>query len=230
MCSIILRVSPTGVEIAANRDEMIDRPWDAPAEHWPGIIGGRDRLAGGTWLGLNRHGVVAALLNRHGSLGPAPGKRSRGELPLAMLAHRSAAAAAEAAAALDAGLYRSFNLVIADGTGAYLARGLEAGPVACAPLPEAVTMITAGEPNDLASPRIARHLPRFAAAPFTDWGTLLGDSEGEDSALDIAPRHGFGTVCACLLSLPRAGRARFLFAAGRPSQTNFTEIATDRSS
>jgi hypothetical protein len=224
MCSIILRVGPAGVEIAANRDEMIDRPWEPPAEHWPGIVGGRDRLAGGTWLGLNRHGVVAALLNRHGSLGPAAGKHSRGELPLAMLAHHSAAAAAKAAASLDAGRYRSFNLVIADAAGAYLARGLETGRVDCTPLPAGVTMITAGEPNDLASPRIARHLPRFAAAPFTDWGTLLGDTAGGDAALDIAPRHGFGTVCACLLTLAQAAPARFLFAAGRPSQTPFTEI------
>jgi hypothetical protein len=224
MCSIVLRVAAACVEIAANRDERLDRPWEPPGEHWPGIVGGRDTLAGGTWLGLNRHGVVAALLNRHGSLGPAAGKRSRGELPLAMLAHRTAAAAADAAAALDAGLYRSFNLVIADAAGAYLARGLEAGLADVTPLPAGVTMITSGEPNDLASPRIARHLPRFAAAPFTDWGTLLGDSEGGDAALDIAPRHGFGTVCACLLALAHAAPARFLFAAGRPSQTPFTEI------
>jgi uncharacterized protein with NRDE domain len=224
MCSIILRVTEGGVEIAANRDEMIDRPWDPPGEHWPGIVGGRDTLAGGTWLGLNRHGVVAALLNRHGSLGPAAGKHSRGELPLAMLAHHSAAAAAKAAAPLDAGRYRSFNLVIADAAGAYLARGLEAGAVDCAPLPAGVTMITSGEPNDLTSPRIARHLTRFAATPFADWGELLGDTEGEDAALDISRHSGFGTVCACLLALPRLAPARFLFAAGRPSQTPFTEI------
>ena len=54
-------------------------------------------------MGVNRHGVVAAVLNRPGSLGPAPGKRSRGELPLLALEHDLAAAAAAAIAALDAG-------------------------------------------------------------------------------------------------------------------------------
>ena len=46
-------------------------------------------------MALNRHGVMAAVLNRHGSLGPAPGKRSRGELPLLALRETSAKAAAE---------------------------------------------------------------------------------------------------------------------------------------
>ncbi len=111
--------------IAANRDEMAGRPWDPPAEYWPGIFGGRDRLGGGTWAALNRHGVFAALLNREGTLGPAPGKASRGTLPLLALAHRNAAAAAKALMRFDTSNYRSFNLVIADLGGAFLLRGLE---------------------------------------------------------------------------------------------------------
>ena len=92
--------------LAANRDEMIDRPWLAPARHWPDrpeITAGQDSLAGGTWIGINDHGVVAAILNGHGALGPAEGYRSRGELPLEVLDHADAAAAAEAAAASGRG-------------------------------------------------------------------------------------------------------------------------------
>jgi hypothetical protein len=226
MCSIILRVADTGVQIAANRDEMLARPWAPPAQYWPGIVGGRDTLAGGTWLAINRHGVVAALLNRHGTLGPAAGKRSRGDLPLAMLAYATAADAADAARSLDAGLYRSFNLVIADATGAWLASGLQAGAPHVEPLAPGVTMITSGPPNDMASPRIARHLPHFTAAPFAQWGTLLGATAAGDTELDIAPRNGFGTVCACLLALPKSGPATFHFAAGRPSRTPFQPVTT----
>jgi hypothetical protein len=97
MCSIILRLTPEGTYLAANRDELIRRAWDPPAPHWPdhpGIIAGRDNTAGGTWMGLNEHGVMAAILNRHGSLGPAPGKLSRGELPLLALKYSTAAEAA----------------------------------------------------------------------------------------------------------------------------------------
>ena len=106
MCSIILRISPEGVFIGANRDEMVARAWELPAEYWPGIIGGRDILGGGTWMALNRHGVMAAVLNRQGSLGPAPGKHSRGALPLLALRETSAEAAAERLSQLDAGTYR----------------------------------------------------------------------------------------------------------------------------
>ena len=85
MCSIVLRISETGVLIGANRDEMLARAWDPPGQYWPalpGVVAGRDRTAGGTWLGMNRQGMVAAVLDRKGTLGPAAGKRSRGELVL----------------------------------------------------------------------------------------------------------------------------------------------------
>src|ERR1700686_106624 len=120
MCTVVLLIRPGQdwpLVLAANRDEMLHRAWDPPAAYWPDrpdLIGGRDRSGGGTWMGINGAGVVAAVLNRPGSLGPAAGKRSRGELPLAALAHNSADAAAAAIAALDAGAWRSFNLVLAD--------------------------------------------------------------------------------------------------------------------
>ena len=93
MCTVVVLIRPAHawpLVLAANRDEMLNRAWDPPAGHWPdrpGIIAGRDRSGGGTWMGVNRDGVVAAVLNRPGSLGPAAGKRSRGELPLLALEH-----------------------------------------------------------------------------------------------------------------------------------------------
>lgn len=63
MCTVVALVRPGRVLLAANRDERIDRPWDPPAEYWPGILGGRDRTAGGTWMALNKAGVVATVLN-----------------------------------------------------------------------------------------------------------------------------------------------------------------------
>ena len=213
MCSIILRIGPDGVFIGANRDEMVNRPWEMPADYWPGVIGGRDSLAGGTWMALNRHGVMAAVLNRTGTLGPAPGKKSRGELPLLALDHATAGAAAAALTGLDAGAYRSFNLVVADSSEAFLVRGLETGPADISPLGNGVTMITSGEPNDLQMPRIARHLPRFQATPFSEWGALLADrGDGRQSALNIPARSGFGTVCASMISLPRHGAPEWRFA------------------
>jgi uncharacterized protein with NRDE domain len=83
--------------VAANRDEQYDRPSAAPGllEHSPKIIAGRDLRAGGTWLGVNEHGVLAAMLNRRVNSHnvPFPGARSRGLLCMDLLARRSAAEA-----------------------------------------------------------------------------------------------------------------------------------------
>jgi hypothetical protein len=218
---------------AANRDEMLARPWQPPAAHWPdhpGIIGGLDTLAGGTWLAVNAHRMVAGVLNRTGSLGPAAGKRSRGDLPLMALAHDSATAAATTAATWNGGDWRSFNLVIADPTDAYFIRGTGEGPVQVTRLPPGLSMVTASDPNDTANPRVARHLPAFESAPVPeppDWGAwpgLLASSEGDWSqTLNVPPRGGFGTASSALIGI-RPGRTVFQFAAGPPGQAAFKQV------
>ena len=78
---------------------MNTRQSKPPGRHWPDrpeIIAGIDETAGGSWLGVNDFGVVAAILNRSNSLGPKEGKRSRGELVLEALDHADASDAAEA--------------------------------------------------------------------------------------------------------------------------------------
>jgi uncharacterized protein with NRDE domain len=52
--------------VAANREESRTRPSRAPFQ-WagsPAVWAGRDELAGGTWLGVNATGLVAAVTNR----------------------------------------------------------------------------------------------------------------------------------------------------------------------
>lgn len=199
-----------------------------------------DTLGGGSWLGLNDDGVVAAVLNRINTLGPAPGLRSRGELPLEALDHASAAAAADALAHLDPHAYRPFNLVVADREQAFWVRA-GAGPAAAAgaasievmALPPGLSMITAYDRNDSQSARIRHFLPRLAGAavpdPETgdwgDWQALLAARTGEDGAgpggaMTIVTATGFGTVCSSLLALPgRPGsRSVWLFCAGRPGE------------
>jgi Transport and Golgi organisation 2 len=91
MCTVLLRYTPGArwpVLVAAVRDEFVERPWDPPATHWAdGLVGGRDRVAGGTWLAVDP-GVpaLAAVLNGVRLPLPPDGARpSRGGLPLAAL-------------------------------------------------------------------------------------------------------------------------------------------------
>lgn len=215
---------------------MLERAWDPPAAYWPeerDLIAGRDRSGGGTWMGINRHGVVAAVLNRPGSLGPTAGKRSRGELPLIALAHASAADAAAAIVATDAGAWRSYNLVLADRQGAVFVRGLGQGSPEALPLSSGLHMVTAHDPDDPESPRVSRHLARFRAARppepgnWADWQAILADRSGPPGEqINVVPRAGFGTVCSSLLALPASGSPVWLFAAGPPDRADFRPIAT----
>ena len=68
--------------IAANRDEFFQRP-TCPAEFWedyPDILAGRDLEKGGTWLGINKSGCMAAVTNYREPSAEKSGLLSRGSL------------------------------------------------------------------------------------------------------------------------------------------------------
>ena len=71
--------------------------------------------SGGTWLATNEAGVVAGLTNRPLRDGPDTAKRSRGELPLALARHPTAAAAVDAfGAAIDPSAFNPSWLLVPD--------------------------------------------------------------------------------------------------------------------
>lgn len=251
MCSTILLRRPGHdwpLILAGNRDEMVDRPWKPPARHWPDrpdVVAGLDETAGGTWLGLNDAGVVAAVLNREGTLGPQSGKRSRGELVLEALDHADAAEAVKALGHLDPGAYRPFNLVVADNRDAFWLAHRGDGRIRAEPVPVGLSMLTAHDMNDPASsPRQRFYTPLFAQAAAPDpetgdwkaWEDLLGSriwegglSVGPRGAMCVVTDIGFETVSSALIALPSAERLGTLpvmrFAAGRPDRTPFEEVA-----
>ena len=251
MCTVALLRRPNQdwpVIIGANRDEMGNRPWKPPARHWadrPDIVAGLDELAGGTWMGLNDTRVVVCILNRHGSLGPAPGKRSRCELVLEALDHANATDAAEALADLDPLAYRPFNLIIADNRDAYWLAHRASVPgawVDSQQIPEGFSMFTAFDRNDAADQRIANYRPLFESQPvpnpddgdWESWKRLLGATEGgsEARAMSFQMASGFGTSSSSLLALPSPEQAFkkdpkrpvWLFAAGRPESAPFQPV------
>jgi len=246
MCSVIVLFRPGHdwpILWASNRDEMLDRPWVAPARHWPDrpeVTAGRDELAGGTWLGLNDLGVVAGILNRRDTLGPQPGKRSRGELVLDALDFADAADAVAMLTELDTNAYRPFNMVVADNTQAFWLRNL-GEEVEAFPLAPGVTMVTASDANDPTSKRIRHFLPLWQAAEppdpdhndWTEWQELLTSREHAPDgsafdAMNIISNSGFGTASASLIALPGVQWADrkpiWRFTAGRPDRTPWQAI------
>jgi uncharacterized protein with NRDE domain len=99
VCLLVVIKTDHSLVIAANRDEWLARPsvpMTVLRPRNPRILGGRDELAGGTWLAVNEHGVVAGLTNRPRTEGFVAGRKSRGELPMRLAAHRTAREAADA--------------------------------------------------------------------------------------------------------------------------------------
>lgn len=252
MCTLVIlrrRGHAWPVLLAANRDEMTDRPWQAPGRHWPDrpdVVAGQDLTAGGSWLGINEYGVVAGILNRPGSLGSAAGKRSRGELVLEALDHADALSAAAALIQLDTAAYRSFNMLIADDRDAYWLRHADTGRIEQREVPEGLSMVTANDLNDLSSPRIGRYLPRFETAKmpdpdtgdWRDWQKLMASREfdpkaGPRGALTVVTDGPYGTSSSSLIALPEfvpaslgeaPRRPIWLFAAGRPGETPYEPV------
>src|SRR5436190_4587909 len=150
MCTLIVLHRPGHawpILLAANRDEMLNRPWKPPARHWPdrpNVVAGLDELGGGSWFGVNDDGVAAGIMNRAGTLGRATGKRSRGELVLEALDHAEAKTAAEALSHLNPAAYRAFNLVIVDAGGVYWLRhtGADRSRIEATALGPGVSMLT----------------------------------------------------------------------------------------
>lgn len=120
MCTLIViqTLTEKGMHlwIGANRDEALARASMVPKLSKNGksaVFAPRDVQAGGTWLGLNEHGVVAAITNRYG-LERRPTHRSRGLVVLDALEERSAESAADRIAATHPEAHNGFHLVIAD--------------------------------------------------------------------------------------------------------------------
>ncbi|TMR90852.1 NRDE family protein [Nonomuraea basaltis] len=165
MCTLIVRAGQP-LTLLGVRDEFADRPWEGPGEHWPdypGVIGGRDLKAGGTWLAVNPAARrAAALLNGHGRPAPETTKVSRGDLALR---------AAYTGEMPDADLthYDPFHLVLADLARVRLFSWDGERPVV-SDLPGGTSMIV-NSGLDPANERVIAYLPRFETAEV--WRELI---------------------------------------------------------
>jgi len=250
MCTLVILRRPEHewpLLVAANRDEMRDRPWRPPDRHWPErpeVVAGLDEQGGGSWLGVSDHGLVAAVANREGTLGPDDTRRSRGELVLEALEHGEAEDAARALADLEPAAYRAFNLFVGDPVSAFwiASYGEQGGErVAVYEVPEGLHMLTARDLDDPGVARIRIHRARFQEAQVPDpvqgdwqaWQSLLASRlHPEDdplAAMNLDLENGFATVASHLVAIPRypgfGQKPQFLFAAGPPDRVAFEPVA-----
>ncbi len=102
--------------LVANRDEFYARPTEV-ANFWEGpnkILAGKDLEAGGTWMGINRFGHLAAVTNYRDPASYQKDKVSRGEIPINFLKMNESTVDYLAQLRANASTYNGYNLLALD--------------------------------------------------------------------------------------------------------------------
>jgi uncharacterized protein with NRDE domain len=218
--------------VGANRDELYDRGGEPPAIRDWGcrVVAGVDPRAGGTWLGLNEHGVLVAVTNRAKSHAP-PRPRSRGALARELLGQTTAAAAAALAARQLAGdAYAGCNVVCADRGAAIV---VHAGDwLRVRPLPPGLHVLTAHDVNDASDRRTGHSLWWLGQRRYTASGECVAalrelcaqTGNGGPAICQRGPVGG--TVSSTILALRDAlARSTYLHAQGPPDRTPYDDYS-----
>ncbi len=241
MCTLIVawRVfEDAPICVAANRDEATDRPSTPPSvrEGDPAVLAPRDERAGGTWLGYNEAGVLAAVTNRWVT---GEGERSRGLLVDDCLSERSASAAVELVKSkFGRRSYAPFHLLVVDDEACLLVIHDGGGEFTRHRLSPGVHMVVnvgfdgewfvperrpvAGREQGRNADRVLADLQPNDGETAVEWtaraGTILGD---HDHGVCIH-EDGFGTRSSSLI---RLGDERiFEYADGPPCVAPFRRL------
>ncbi|MFA1537378.1 NRDE family protein [Actinomadura monticuli] len=244
MCTAIISVDPSSsvpVLLVGVRDEFVAREWEGPGRHWgerPGLVGGRDLRAGGTWLAVDPDAPRAAVvLNGRGRMAPEAVRQSRGELPLRVADEGKLGE-------FDPAVFDPFHLVAAEPDRVRL-WSWDGEALAERDLGPGLHMIVnsglegegqlEGETEDAyMAARLAHFRPRLAAAPRPEpgagepvagaWGAWfpLVNGDGLPRAdhrallplLDLGDGRVWGTTSVSLVALSRGVRYDFCAAPG----------------
>jgi uncharacterized protein with NRDE domain len=181
----------------------------------PKIFAGRDPVGGGTWLGVNVNGVIAALSNRKSQERERLGLRSRGLLCLdALVAADADAGIRIARNLLKRGKYNPFNLLCGNAKHTLAIYHSPEGD-RVEELTPGVHVLTTGDVDDHTLPKVARAQQLLANAGFpADMDKALEllkhicrDHEGRKPSADSLCMHGqhAGTLSSSIVSVTDEG-------------------------
>jgi uncharacterized protein with NRDE domain len=225
-------VEDAPVVVGANREEYFARGGmppqllDGPVRAMAGI----DPVAGGTWLGLNAHGVLIAVTNRPNSQLPMQ-PRSRGLLTRQLLGCVSAAQAVEMATReLDSGRYAGCNFLCADAESAVV---IHAGDwLRVRMLPPGIHVLANRDLNDLADVRVMHALNWLSQRQYGCSQQCIvaleelcaqNSSDGPAIITRLADR---GTVSSSIIAIRQPiATSVYLHAQGSPDRTPYIDLS-----
>ena len=226
------------VIVAANRDEFVDRPstgplvWDDPVR----FVAGRDEVAGGTWMGVNEHGLVVGLTNHWTGVPPDPSLASRGDVVRQALQARDLDEVAGWLAGRDPAATNPFLLLAVERSGRAFWTG---STQRLRPHTIENQSFALGNQLPLADPghrarRLGEGLLEALDGPDDDPDRLrkvlvrrlahhVGD-RGPATSVCVHTDRGFGTVSSTVLLLgAEAGDDRLWSASGPPCTSHFAD-------
>lgn len=228
--------------VAANRDEFYARPAEGPRvlATEPCVVGGRDVVAGGSWLATSEHGLVVGILNRRTGEPPDPSRASRGALCVALSRLPSLQDAMDLLSGLRVDEHNPFNVLVADRARAVVAQNRADG-MALQELTPGTHLLTNLDLNDATCQRISRSsqrfqdlATRFAAtrdrsdlvaglhAVLGDHLTAVDDRAPTDQL--CIHTEAFGTRSSSILLGDEHGRVEYLHASAAPCRGAYRRI------
>jgi uncharacterized protein with NRDE domain len=248
MCTILIarRLHPRfPLILAANRDEFHARPSAPPgvldAAH--DVLGGKDLVGGGTWLGVARRRFVTAVTNHRNHRPPDPSRASRGALVMDLLRTSSADRAAEAIAGSGISAYNEANLLFGHAEDLRVAYLRDHAPPRVLDVPAGLSVLTNGELTErdefpkierlaaLASPLADdpevlvaslfhalgdHHKPALDAVPSPPAGSIFTRELLRELHAICVHTAGYGTVSSSVVLFDDAGLARWEHSEGPP--------------
>lgn len=239
MCllAVLYRLVPESpILVAANREEFYERPSQPPSiqSGKPRVLCGMDQRAGGTWLGVNQHGMFVGVSNRKGpGNNDTLGLRSRGLLSREVLRTGSARKGVDKAMEeLITNRYENLNLVVCDAeSGWVIHSGAEPEVV---PLEEGLNIIGDQNVNDPADDRV-KLAHRLLTLQMLDSpvkflavaSKVFARSPSPPGRPSMVVRgNDFGTVSSTLIALsPKPRDAIFQFSSGAPDEAKYEDYS-----
>ncbi|UPM42496.1 NRDE family protein [Halocatena salina] len=243
MCTLIIAwqvFEKTPILLGANRDELYDRPSHPPRiiDRDPQVLAPIDEESGGTWIGYNENGVVAAITNGWVDA-DLDGERSRGLLVRDALERQNATAACRTVEReLDTRTYDAFNLLVADENSALLIE-YDGRPSVSTLSPGVHVVMNVGYDTEYAihsarpdasrqqaenGRRLYEHLQPRPAESAQRWHERVANALSDHEFGVCIHGDGFGTRSSSLIRIDSDGRDQYAFADGPPCRTDFERI------
>ena len=252
MCTLILihkMLPDLPVVLASNRDEWLARPSAPPTflDHPLQIVGGQDRVAQGTWLGVSHGGFFAGVTNQRQPGPPDAQLKSRGALVMDVLRAGSEGGVEKAKGLLEEtpfAAYNPFHLMFGDGQDVWVTDTSIGSKLV--KIPRGVHVLTNDGLNAKTFPKVDRIRTLLEPLP-TDWGALsallkkvLSDNtppadipEDPEFNLPLEARSAlhsirvelpqYGTCSSSLIAISDSGLHDYLHADGTPGVAPFIQ-------